>query len=406
MSSFLVVFKFEMKNYLKSKSYLLSTLIIVMGLITILFLPSFLPHNPFALLENEPEKCYAIVDKEELIDDLTVFEKKVPFSKIVLLDSESELEEGVTKGVYDAGLIVKSLTEIEYVVYNTQPGDQDENGFKAAIASVYRTKKLEEAGIDTEVVQAIYDQEIVSDKNILGKDGANSYVYTYILAFVIYMMVILHGQMIAVAITTEKSNRAMEILVTSAKADVLIFGKVLAGTVASFMQSILILGIGINAYQINAEAWGHRLDFIFNIPGKVLLTFACFGTMGFVFYAFIFGAMGALASRVEDVSKSISMITFVFIVVFLIGMYGMSHSEGALIKVASFIPFSSCIAMFIRVAMGKVSFLELDISLMILTTSTILTGAIGSKVYRLGTMRYGKQVSIVTALENVIKEKE
>lgn len=401
MSKFLVVFQFEMKNYFESKSYILSTMLIALILAIGIALPSFLPHNPFLLLDQRPQKCYALIDSLHLIEDLSVFESKVPFAKIVVLESREALEEGVKKGIYDAGVEMISAKSFNYIVYNTTLGDEDEEGFKEVVAEVYREKQMINADIDYKAVQAIYDEDVLCNKVILGKDGANSYVYTYILAFVIYMMVILHGQMIAVAITTEKSNRAMEILVTSTNANNLILGKVLAGTVASFIQSLVILGTGIITYQMNANAWGQRLDFIFNIPSNVLITFMLFGIMGFVFYAFIFGAMGALASRVEDVSKSISVITFIFILVFIVGMYGMSHSESLMIKIASFVPFSSCIVMFIRVAMDNVSYIELDIAMAILVASTILVGWLGSRVYHLGTMRYGKPISLFTALSNL-----
>ena len=401
MNKFLVVFKFEMKNYFESKSYLLSTLLIALLLAIGIAIPSYLPNNPLLLLEQRPQKCYGIVDNLHIIEDLSVFEKKVPFSKMVVLDSRNELEEGIKRGSYDAGVEIISLTTFNYIVENTRIGDVDEKGFKEVVSELYREKQMIAAGIDYKMVKQIYEDEVICNRVILGKDGANNYVYTYILAFVIYMMVILHGQMIAVAITTEKSNRAMEILVTSTNANNLIFGKVLAGTVASFIQGVILLGTGMITYQTNADAWGHRLDFIFNIPGSVLLTFMLFGIMGFIFYAFIFGAMGALASRVEDVSKSISVITFIFIIVFIIGMYGMSHSESMMIKVASFVPFSSCIAMFIRVAMGNVSIMELDIAMTILVASTIIVGSIGSRVYRLGTMRYGKPIPLMTALSNI-----
>ena len=259
--------------------------------------------------------------------------------------------------------------------------------------------------IDDEVVENIYEKAITSRQIILGKDGANNYVYTYILSFILYMMIILHGQMIAVAITTEKSNRAMEVLVTSANTNELIFGKVMASTCASFIQTFAIIVVTIGAYWFNAEAWYHRLDFIFNIPQNVLLTFALFGTLGFMFYAFIFGAIGALASRVEDVSKSISMITFIFIVVFIIGIYGMSHSESLMIKVASFVPFSSCIAMFIRVAMGNVTLTEIDTAITILAASTLIVGIIGAKIYELGSMKYGKIVSLYEATKLLYRDK-
>ena len=81
-----------------------------------------------------------------------------------------------------------------------------------------------------------------SETMILGKDSAMNYWYTYALIFILYFLIIFYGQMIAVSVTTEKSNRAIEILVTSVDSNSLIFGKVLAGAIGGIVQAGVILG--------------------------------------------------------------------------------------------------------------------------------------------------------------------
>ena len=69
-----------------------------------------------------------------------------------------------------------------------------------------------------------------------------NYAYTYIMIMVLYFLLIFYGQMIATSVTSEKSNRAIEILVTSVDSNSLIFGKVFAGAIAGLIQCVLILG--------------------------------------------------------------------------------------------------------------------------------------------------------------------
>ena len=95
----------------------------------------------------------------------------------------------------------------------------------------------------------------------------------------------------------KKGNRSMEILITSTSTNALIFGKVLAGAAASILQVGVMLGVSIMAYQYNADIWNHTLDFLFNIPVNVLLSFALFGTLGYLFYTFIYGAMGSMVFK-------------------------------------------------------------------------------------------------------------
>ena len=143
------------------------------------------------------------------------------------------------------------------------------------------------------------------------------------------------------------------------------------------------------------------LDFLFKIPGDILLNFALFGTLGYLFYAFIFGALGALVSRTEDISASATPITILFVAVFIISIVGMQNTDGLLLKVASFVPFSSFMAMFVRVSMGSVKLWEVILSLGILAASTLLIGILAAKIYRMGTLRYGNPIKLKDALKGL-----
>lgn len=391
-------------NYFQSKSYMIGTLVLAIIFIIGLCIPSFIKFNQFNLDGKANTSTYGIVDTQQLIKDTQWLSEYVSNSEWRMIESREALEKGIQEEVYKAGFIVNSSTNFEYLVNNSSFDDEIQEGFRSAMSNLNRKIVLEEKGMNYDEIESIYNMPIISEQVILGKDSVGNYLYTYVLVFVLYMLIIMYGQMIAVSVTTEKSNRAMEILVTSTSTNSLIFGKVIAGTIASVLQVGVVLLSGMMSYQINVESWGHRLDFLFNIPSHVLLTFAVFGTIGYMFYAFIFGALGALASKAEDVSKSISSITLIFVAVFLVAILGMTNSESMLMKVASYIPFSSCMVMFIRVAMGSVTSLEMVISLAILVVSTIIIGLIGSKIYRMGTLRYGNRITLSSALKHIKKQ--
>ena len=405
MKKFWVVLKFELMNYFQSKGYIIGTIVFAIILIVGLSIPTFIQLDQISLGGEEKITTYGIVDTKEIIGDTQWLSDYLPNSHFQVVDTRETLEKDIEEEVYKAGFIVNDATSFEYLVNNSSFSNAAEEGFKEALATLNRKMLLEEKGISYDEVEHIYNTPITSEQVILGKDSVRNYAYTYALVFIIYMMIIMYGQMIAVSVTTEKSSRAMEILVTSTHTNNLIFGKVIAGTIASIVQVSVILASGIVSYGLNAASWGYNLDFLFHIPSDVLLTFGVFGTIGYIFYAFIYGALGALASKAEEVSKSIGSITIIFVVVFLIAIMGLTNSESMLIKVASFIPFSSCMIMFIRLAMGSVASLEIVISLFILIASTVLMGLIGSKIYRMGTLRYGNRITLPSALKSIKKEK-
>lgn len=191
----------------------------------------------------------------------------------------------------------------------------------------------------------------------------------------------------------------MEVLITSTSSNCLIFGKVFAATIASIIQVGVMIGSGVITYKLNGKAWNGLLDGVFAIPSSILITFAIFGGIGYIFYAFIYAALGALVSKTEDVSKSIGNITFIFLIVFFVAIFGLQNSDSMIVKVASYIPFSSCMTMIIRVAMGSVKIIEIVISAVILIVSTILVGIGSAKIYRMGTLRYGNPIKLTNALK-------
>ncbi len=410
MKQFLNVLSFELSNYFKNKGYMITTILFSILLIIGLSLPSFfnmsklipqLDQNSTESIESveeiseEDKKSFVIIDNNNIFENLDILESAFlnsKWTKVTSLDVE-------------AGFSVDSLTKYSYLVNNSGFTDTNQMIFENLLSSLGQQVYANEHNLNINDLQSVIHPSFDSDVTILGKDSANNFFYVYIFIFAMYMMILLYGQLIAVAVTSEKSNRAIEVLVTSANSNSLIFGKVIAAALASFIQVGVILASGMITYSLNSKAWNGLLDGIFKIPSNILLTFIIFGGLGYFFYSFIFGALGALVSKTEDISSSIGPITMIFVIVFFISMFGLSNSDSLLIKIASFIPFSSSMTMLIRVAMGTVSNFEIVISFIILLASTILTALASAKIYRLGTLMYGNPIKLRNALKWFKKEK-
>ncbi len=409
MKQFFTVLKFELMNYLKSKSYITTTCIISAILIIGLTLPTMIDFsNIFSKFGSSSDytNSFAIYDKDGVISNADYFKAFFPEADFKMVSSEKEIEDLVNDDTVEAGFVINTPTSYTYLVKNSSMSDSNKTIFEAALSKLYRDEIITSKGLNPMEMDALYNLPIESDVTILGKDSVNNFAYTYILIFFLYFLIIFYGQMIAVSVTTEKSNRAMEVLVTSTSSNSLIFGKVIATTIASVIQSGTILLSGILTYKLNSANWGGKLDMLFDIPLNVIGVFAAFGILGYLFYAFIFGAVGALVSKPEDVNSSAGTITFIYVAVFLAVMFGMTNNpESMLMKVLSYVPFSSCMAMFVRVSMGSVSTINILISLAILIASTLLTGVFGAKIYRRGTLMYGNPVKLRNAVKWLKKEK-
>lgn len=417
MKQFITVLKFELNNYFKNKSFVITTFFLALLVVGIITVPTMIPG---LLKENDTQKTEAAEETEEEteeeLDTLGIYadrEKVGDIDGILTMfpaewtefeDAES-LKKAVKSEEIQAGFILNSLQDVTYVVMNMEMNDRYSDTFSELLKQYQKQKYLEDKGLTTEEIAEAENVFVNLTPEILGKNSVSNYAYTYVLVFMIYILIIFYGQMIAVSVTTEKSNRAIEILVTSVNSNSLIFGKVLAGAVAGILQMVIILGSAFAAYGAFREAWGGMLDFLFEIPVRVLVAYAFFASLSYLLYAFIFGTLGALVSKTEDISKSSTPVTFIYVASFLIAMLGLNDCDSMMVRIASFVPFTSGNAMFIRVSMGSVAVWEIILSGVILVASCLLTGLMAAKLFRYGTLHYGNPLKITKALKAAREQK-
>ncbi len=412
MKNFWIVLKYELKEYFASKGFVAFTLILAIGGAILLSLPRFIDMSGFTGVggkeEIEEVKTEAKEDWDKLylydevgVTDIELLKQFFPETEWIIAENVDALKKAVEENEAEAGFVVKSADAYDYYVFNKEMYDHNSAMFDEAMKEFYRISYCSEKNWDYAEIAGMYEVPITVNEQILGKDTQSNYWYCYFLVIIVFMLIVLYGQMIAVSITSEKSNRAIEVLVTSTSPNSLLFGKVVAGAVGGLLQSGIILGSLLISYQFNRAQWGGILDMFLHIPSSVLVTFAFFGLGGYFFYAFLYGAVGALASKTEDISKSSSGLMAVIMAVYVFSLVQLTNIDGPIIKVLSYLPISSYSTMFARIAMGSVSTVEIVISFLILLASIIGAGILGAKLYRMGTLRYGNPIKLSSALKSI-----
>jgi ABC-2 type transport system permease protein len=263
------------------------------------------------------------------------------------------------------------------------------------------------SGMAIDQVTDVMSIQVTGEVENLGKNQMENFFYTYIMVFALYMVILLYGQMVATNVATEKSSRAMELLITSAKPTSMMFGKVIASCLAGLIQIAAIFGSALVLYKLNKSYWGDNMiiESIFNIPPELLVYMLVFFILGFLIYAFMYGAVGSTASKLEDINTSVMPITMLFVIAFIVVVFSMSagNVDNTLMKVCSFIPLTSPMSMFTRIAMSTVSLYEIAISIVILIVSTIGIGFISAKIYRVGVLMYGTTPKISAIIKAIRK---
>lgn len=416
MKQWLTVYEFELLSYIKNKTFMITTILlaVVLGIAT--FLPRFFDMSELLGIESntkqevakeeeedetEEKEQYGLVDAQGYFSEQAILQQAFPDAEFSVMENVDELKKAVENEEISAGFCVNDDLHYQYFVLNSDMYDENQMIFDELLSTIHQQNYCAEKGIDYATFAAEYEAAVECEENILGKSAEENYWYCYILVVLIFMLIVLYGVMIATSVTTEKSNRSIEVLVTSIDSKYLLFGKVLAGATAAVVQVALVLGAALAGYSVNQEYWGNSLDILFNIPGSVLAGFAIFGIGGFLFYAFLYGAVGALVSKTEDINKASGTLQAVIMIVYFIVLFQLYNPDGILMKVCSFLPFSSYSAMFVRIGMGEVAMWEIVVSAIILYVSIFFVGWLAAKIYRMGTLRYGNPIKFTKALKDL-----
>ena len=355
---------------------------------------------PTMLVYAEDENLSAIV-KEYFGNAFVDYNVKVAEGSV------DDLKNDIISGNAECAFVMNSASSYTYYVNNLSMYDSNTAIADTVLQEVYRINAMVQNGLTPEQAGEIMSVQIESGTETLGKDQMQNFFYTYIMIFALYMVILLYGQMVATNVATEKSSRAMEVLVTSAKPTSMMFGKVLASCIAGFSQLVLVFGTAILLYNVNKEALSNPLiASIFDIPIELFIYLIVFFVLGFLIYAFMFGAIGSTASKLEDINTSVMPITFLFIIAFMVVMFSMSSGsvDNTAMLVCSYIPFTSPMAMFTRICMSTVAWYEIAISIAILIGSTVGIGVLSAKIYRVGVLLYGMPPKFSTIMKTVFKK--
>ena len=412
MKQFGKILNFELKNYMKNKAFVGVTIFLVVIIAVVTFLPRIVslignddgvadPGDLPILLVKAEDSAQAEMVQEIFASAFTDYNVQVTDEDVTYI------KEQITTGNADGAFVMTGPTSYTYYVNNLSMYDANEAIANEVLQRIYQMNAMIGGGMTPEQAGEVMNIQITSQVEMLGKDQMQNFFYTYIMIFALYMVILLYGQMVAMNVATEKSSRAMEVLITSAKPISMMFGKVLASCLAGLTQLIAIFGSALLFFNINKPYWGGNeiIDSIFNIPPELLGYMLVFFLLGFLIYAFLYGAIASTVSKLEDINTAVQPVTYLFLFGFMVVMFSMSSGEvdNLLMRVCSYIPFTSPMAMFTRIAMSTVPWYEIALSIAILLGSTIGIGFLAAKIYRLGVLMYGNTPKLGNIIKSILK---
>lgn len=419
MKQFKTILNFELKYYFKNKVFVGITIFLMLLIGAVMFYPRvsalFEKEETTTEAETIPDDLPIMLisaDSEESTEQILAFFTPA-FTEYKLqpaVDGLKTIKDQVMSGEADCAFVFHDLKSYTYYVNTLTMTDSNTAIADEVLQNIYRINAMTEKGISMEDASEILSMQISHETENLGKNQVKNFFYTYIMIFALYMVILLYGQMVATNVATEKSSRAMEVLITSAKPTSMMFGKVIASCIAGFIQLVCVFGSAFLCFNLNKTYWESNMmiNSIFNMPIELLLYMLLFFVLGFVIYAFMFGAVGSTASKLEDINTSVMPITLLFVIAFLVVMFSMSSGnvDNTLMMICSFIPFTSPMAMFTRIAMSTVPVYQILLSIGILIVSTIGVGVLSAKIYRVGVLLYGTTPKIGSIIKAVFSSEK
>ncbi len=408
MKQLKTVFAYEYGQYLKNKVFLVFTIIITALIILFLTLPPLLSDyfggaddgNAQAPAVTARTKNLLLVDKAGLFESESEAEE-VLLSYNVTLQSDgsaddASIKESIDGGQYDSAFFINSGADYTYMSKsNGITTGMDSEEIYEAVASRYRLRLYEEAGLTQEQIAGLTAAPQLSVIETGGSGFGDTYVYTYVLLMLLYISIILYGQMVATAVATEKSSRAMELLITSAKPNNLIFGKILGTGTAGLTQIGIWLAAVLVFYNINSGFWSQydMISRIFNMPPDIVIYAVIFYILGFFIFAAIYGALGSLVNRVEEINTVAVPVVLLVLIGFFGAFAAMASPNGLIVTILSYIPVFTPFVMFVRICVTEVPVYGIAISIALTALSAVGIGVLASKIYRMGTLMYGQRPS-------------
>lgn len=409
MSQFIKVLKYELKGYFTNKVFIGVTLFFALAIIVVLFFPQIKEMFVSADNDESSELPIMVVTGEQADVAGEAFSASFTGYEVRVLPDANidDLSRQITSGEIECAFVLNGLDSYTYYVNNLSMYDVNTTVADELLGSVYRYSEMVESGLTPEQASGIMSAQVVHETVSLGKDQMQNFFYTYIMVLALYMVIIIYGQMVATNVASEKSSRAMEVLITSVKPTSMMFGKIMASCIAGLVQIAAIFGTAFVCYGVNSGYWeGNAIvASIFDMPADLLAYMLLFFVLGFLMFAFMYGAIGSMASKLEDINTSVMPVTMLCVVGFMVVMISMSSGsvDNTLMTVCSFVPFTSPMAMFCRIAMGTVPFYEIAIAVALLVLGVAAVGVFSAKVYRVGVLLYGNKPKIGSILKNMLK---
>ena len=399
-----IIISREYLERVQRKSFIISTLLTPLLMLGLMMAPAL-----FAILAGPENKTIAVIDRTDAMIARQLDNEGELNFKVV----QGELAELIDNADYDAVLVIEAdavSRPSAIKLYSHEAASmQTEGAISSQLENIIEDERIKAYDIDnlSQIMKEVKaDVRLETFRISEGDTSETSSIISYIVgittSLMLYMFIMLYGQMVMTSIIEEKNNRVLEIVVSSVKPNALMMGKIVGiGLVA--VTQILIWGIILTACSIwlmplvsgaAQGAGGFDLGAL-GSPAYILELFGyitLFLIGGYLFYSSIYAAVGSAVDNIQDASQLVSIAVIPILIGMVVSMSVVQNPASSLAVWTSMIPFTSPMVMMARIPFGIPAW-QIWTSLALLYASFAGMVWLSAKIYRVGIFMYGKKPS-------------
>lgn len=405
MKDILTVMKFTINDMIKRKSFIISTLIILLLIVIGFNIPNII----------EGFKGEDVGEKLLIVDNDNIFEGNLELLKQMDLDYEVEIskanfDEIKTKieneEIEEAIIIEKQENNIKirYIVENTTMMEEVPEDIVNTINSLYMNMQINKLGLTQEELQSITPNFEFSLEQTEEEKASGNILAMMLMSIVLFYAIYFCAYQVSSSITTEKTSKIMETLVTSTSPRTIVLGKTIGIGIVGLLQMIVIVGTALVSAKTFLEP--ELLDSILDMSNITLylgiITIVYF-ILGYFAYALLYALTGSTVSKPEDIQSANTPVAILAVIGFYLSYFTMMNPTSELNLFASLFPVSSPFCMPFRIMMGLANGTDVAISIAILIVTILIIAKVAIKIYSNAILNYGTKMSFKDII-NVYKD--
>ena len=422
-----LIIKREYLTKVKNKSFIVMTILSPIIMIVLIAVVAYL-----AQLNNDKVRVISVLDESGFVKELFENSEKTTYhilENMSLEEAKILSKETASYGLLHVGKFDAIETASNHVKFYSEesPSLTLITNLERQLGKAFTNIKLKQQGIDVDLINASKINIDIAQESFKGEktskvDSFAKLGFGIAAGYLLFMFIIIYGNMIMRSVIEEKTSRIIEIIISSVKPVQLMLGKIIGTSLAGITQFVIwmIFGgllmtimsfvIGINLFDspppqqelLQLATEGSDVDFYFesfktalqNLPlMNLIIAFILFFIGGYLLYSSFYAAIGAAVDNETDTQQFLLPIIMPLILAVYIGIFTVIEDpHGTVSTVFSFIPLTSPVVMLMRIPFGVPLWQQL-VSLLLLVGTFMVTVWFAAKIYRVGILMYGKKPS-------------